>query len=545
MKTKLFRPGLCLGAGLALLLAGGCDTRTPDAAPTPPASTPADAALTCAQQPEGTNYAIYPQCADGTAVGDVMPYYDAASNTTYTYFLKDIWNDATTKRHPWYGFKTSNFYGYSDLAAGEQLSCSAPTCAPDFAIGTGSVTLRNGTYYAYYTGFNPNTGSCTNPKEGVMLATATGLGQPFTKSTSFGTLYAPAGQNFDSNDNFRDPFVYFDAGTGQYSLLVAARQSVSGVWRGIIARYTSTNLTSWTYQGRLYDGGSTNFFMMECPQLFKLGSTYYLLFSDMDSKNVYYRKSASLAGPWSAPAGNARFDGPGFYGAKVITDKFGDSYIQAWLHRRAGATDTGAWQWGGNLVTHKLYQLANGDLALTMPHTLKSYLEATTPAFTKSSQWGNVTNTIPNTESYQLVSTANNDVANVLYDPINRTRFKISATVSYTSAGKDFGFLLGACDGYNQFYSLRFVPGQNRFSLDFTNRTNLTSTTVATADVPFPLQPNTDYTVDIVQENSVVVVYLNNVAALTARIYKAPKTSWGVFVDNSTATFKNIVVKAP
>ncbi|MDO7846360.1 DUF4975 domain-containing protein [Hymenobacter sp. M29] len=550
MKTNFSRLRLRLGAGLALLLAGGCQNLTPEATPAPVASASrSDAALTCAQQPEGTNYVIYPQCADGPAVGDVMPYYNAADNRTYSYFLKDVWNDATTQRHPWYGLYTDNFSAYYPVGpgtGGELLGCSAPTCAPDFALGTGSIVQRNGTLYAYYTGFNPNTSSCPNPKEGVMLATAPAVGQAFVKNLNFQTLYAPAGLNFDSNDNFRDPYVYYDAAAAKYYLLVAARRNVAGTWRGVIAYYTSPDLLTWTYQDAYqYAGGSTNFFMMECPQLLKLGSTYYLLFSDMDAKTMYYRKGSSPTGPWSAPAGNARFEGNGCYGGKVITDKYGDSYLQAWVHRRAGATDTGAWQWGGNLLTHKLYQLANGDLALTIPHTLKSYLEATTPAFTKSSQWGNVTNVLANTESYRLVSTANNDVANVLYDPINLTRFKISATVSYASAGKDFGFLLAACDGYNQFYSLRFVPGQNRFRLDFTNRASLTSTTVATADVPFPLQPNTDYTVDIVEENSVVVVYLNNVAALTARIYKAPKTSWGVFVDNSTATFKNIVVKAP
>ncbi|MDO7874485.1 glycoside hydrolase family 32 protein [Hymenobacter sp. ASUV-10] len=543
MKTTYFTAGRGLAAGVAMLTAS-CNEPEQATAPQPQAYA-ADAGLVCTQQPEGTSYTIYPQCADGTAIGDVMPYYDSATNTTYSYFLKDIWNDATNQRHPWYAFKTTNFYSYSALSTGEQLSCASATCAQDFAVGTGSVTKKGSAYYAYYTGFNPNSANCTNRKEGVMLATATALNQPFVKNTSFGTLYAPTGQGFDETDNFRDPYVYFDDASATYYLLVAARQNVAGTWRGVVAKYTSTDLTTWTYQGRLYDGGSTNFFMLECPQLFKIGDTYYLLFADINSKNCYYRKSTSLAGPWSVPNGTARFDGNGFYAPKLITDQYGDRYLQAWVPRRAGSTDTGALQWGGNLITHKLYQLANKDLAVTIPHTLKSYLQAQPQAIVKNSQWGNVTNTGGGTQSYRLISTANNDVANVLYDPINLTRFKISTTVSYSSAAKDFGFLLGACDGYNQFYSLRFVPGQNRFSFDLTNRSNLTTTTVATADVPFPLQPNTNYTVEIVEENSVVVVYLNNVAALTARIYKAPKTSWGVFVDNSTATFSNILVTKP
>nr|WP_257873364.1 glycoside hydrolase domain-containing protein [Hymenobacter sp. J193] len=151
----------------------------------------------------------------------------------------------------------------------------------------------------------------------------------------------------------------------------------------------------------------------------------------------------------------------------------------------------------------------------------------------------------PDSSTYVLAGPTNGPLANVLFKPLSLTRYKISATVSYTDAANDFGFMLGACDGTNEFYSLRFVPSQNRFSFDRTNRNSLNPGTSAVADVPFPMQPNTPYSVDIVQENSVVVVYLNGVAALSSRIYKAPRTSWGIFADKSTATFRNLTVTKP
>jgi beta-fructofuranosidase len=88
---------------------------------------------------------------------------------------------------------------------------------------------------------------------------------------------------------------------------------------------------------------------------------------------------------------------------------------------------------------------------------------------------------------------------------------------------------------------MRFIPSQNRFSLGKTDRRNVTISSTS-VDVPFQLSPNTDYAVDIVEENSVVVVYLNNTAALTCRVYRAPQASWGLFADNATATFKNLTV---
>lgn len=503
------------------------------------------AALVCSGQAEQTDYNIYRMTTDGYRIGDVMPVFDPATSAFYVYYLKDVWNDATHQRHPWYGFKTTNFYGYSNLSAGEILSCSTNGCLQDYALGTGSFIKNGSSWYAFYTAHNPNYPSaCVTKKEGVMLATASALNKKFTKVTSFATIYAPTGQGFDENDNFRDPYVYYDNTIAKYVMLVAARKDVSGTWRGVIAKYTSTNLLNWTYDGVLYDGGSDVFFMMETPEIFKMGNTWYLLFSDIDTKYVYYRKSSSPAGPWSKPVSSQRFEGNGFYAAKTAADNY-DRYIFAWTNILQNHNDAGTWQWGGNLVAHKLYQLANGDLAVTIPHTLKSYLETSVHTLVKSSQWGNVTNTIAGTESYNLISTANFDVANVIYEPITLNRFKISASMSYAASNKDFGFMIGACDGFENFFSLRFVPSQNRVSLDKVVRSQITTSTVPYTDAPLTLTPNKVYDIQIVIENSMLVLYVDNAVALSARVYRATGTNWGVFVDNSNATFNNIKVHKP
>ena len=201
--------------------------------------------------------------------------------------------------------------------------------------------------------------------------------------------------------------------------------------------------------------------------------------------------------------------------------------------------------WGGNLVAHKIYPKANGDLAVAIPPSLKTYLEGQNHTIVKNSQVGNVTNTESGKHSYSLVSSAAFDISNVIFDPISLPRFKINATVSYTASSKDFGFMIGACDATNDFYSLRFIPSQNRFSLDKKSRASISSSTLASTDVPLTLSPNTNYTVQIVIENSMLVVYINDEVALSTRVYKASNTSWGVFADNSNATFSNITITKP
>ncbi|UAB84126.1 DUF4975 domain-containing protein [Zunongwangia sp. SCSIO 43204] len=496
-------------------------------------------ALSCSSQSEELDYQVYPMTSDGYRIGDVAAFYDSNESNFKIYFIKDIWNDSTNERHPWYVFETDNMYSYTEF--GEVLPSSSALCDQDFAVGAGSVIEFQGQYYAFYTGHNPNSGGCSSTeREGILLATSNDPTNGFNKVQNFTTIYVPKGLGFDENDNFRDPFVFEDG--GNFHMLVSARKNIDGIWRGVIINYQSSDLMNWNYNGVLYDGGQDNFWMMECPEIFTIGNNYYLIFSDQVGKNLLYRKSTSLNGNWSKPSKESRFAGKGVFAAKSAVDQYGDRYLFGWKNNLTGDSDSGNWKWAGNLITHKIYALPNGDLAATIPHTLKNYLETSNYIIAKDSQWGNVTKTSSTNESYQLISNANFDIANVIYDPINEERFKISATISFNSSNKDFGFMIGACDGYENFYSLRFIPSENKFSFNKERRSNLTPTSMAENDVPIELKPNTNYDIQIVIENSILVVYINDKAAIANRIYKSTNTHWGIYSENSDVKFENIQV---
>jgi len=158
---------------------------------------------------------------------------------------------------------------------------------------------------------------------------------------------------------------------------------------------------------------------------------------------------------------------------------------------------------------------------------------------------GNFEKTGSNEESYNLSSAINNNVSAVFYEPIDAPRYLISTTVSYSESNKDFGFFLGACDEKNNVISLRFMPSENKIRLDKTTRASLSSSTISDNEASFILEPDVDYEVKMVVENSIVVIYVNNQVALTSRVYRAPNTSWGVFADNSSVFFKRIIVTKP
>ncbi len=497
--------------------------------------------LQCTPQIEQSDYSIYKIGSDGIRIGDLMPIYDDASNKFYLYYLKDIWNDNSNQRHPWYTLSTTDFSSYDEIST-EIISSSSEGCDQDFAIGSGSVFVKDNTYYGFYTGHNPNfPSSCVTTKEGIMLATSTNPEAGFTKNKSFTTIYAPTGMQFDEQDNFRDPYVFEDAGA--YYMLVSARANVGGVFKGVIASYTSTDLLSWTYDGIFYDGDNRTYFMMETAQVFKMGSMYYLIFSDIDSRKVIYRKSSSATGPWEQPTGSEFLDGNDFYAAKAVSNGT-DAFIMGWTARTENNLDSGVKTWGGNLVAHKLTQDSNDDLMLSIPDAVSSGMQ-TEIALELNREIGTFEKTGSNEESYNLSSSANNDVSAVFYEPIDAPRYLISTTVSYSQSNRDFGFFLGACDENDNVISLRFVPSENKIRLDKTIRSSLSSSTISDNETSFILEPNVDYDVKMVVENSIVVIYVNNQVALTSRVYKAPNTSWGVFADNSSASFKTIKVTKP
>ena len=497
--------------------------------------------LQCRTQIEQSDYSIYKMASNGKRIGDLMPIYDDASNKFYLYYLKDIWNDNSNQRHPWYAISTTDFSSYNEIPT-EIISSSSAGCDQDFAIGSGSVFVKNNTYYGFYTGHNPNVlSSCVTTKEGIMLATSTNPEVGFTKNKSFTTIYAPKGMQFDEQDNFRDPYVFEDAGI--YYMLVSARAKVGGVFKGIIVSYTSTDLLSWTYDGIFYDGGAKYFYFMETAQVFKMGSMYYLLFSDINSRKVTYRKSSSATGPWEQPAGSEFLDGNDFYAAKAVSNGT-DAFIMGWTAKTENNLDAGVKTWGGNLVAHKLTQNSNDDLMLSIPDAVSNGMQ-TEIALKLNREIGAFEKIGSNEESYNLSSSNNNDASAVFYEPIDAPRYLISTTVSYSNSNRDFGFFLGACDEKNNVISLRFVPSENKIRLDKTLRSSLFSSISSDNETLFKLEPNVDYDVKVVIENSIVVIYVNNQVALTSRVYRAPNTSWGVFAENSSVFFKTIIVTKP
>lgn len=524
MKTKFYT----LSVLMFFISVAGCDSgNDPDTEP--PVST-VDTTTTCRNPQEVGSYSVFykPQ---NTWVGDPMPYYNEADKTFYIYYLLD-WRNGTSREHPVYYTKTTDFSSFNGFFEG--IPCGE-VGAQDQLIGTGSFIKDNaGKMYGFYTGHNSN----LNPAEKIMLATSTNMAT-FSKVPSF-TFEAPDG--YDKN-NFRDPNVYYDPTRSCYVMLATTIKN----GKGVIARYTSSDLTNWSLIEPLTDFDS-DANILECPDIFKMGNKWYLVFSRInrdEHRKTFYRVADTPDGPWrkceDASGHHETFDGLFLYAGKTVSDG-NNRYLSGWCSTGQTVNSSNELDWGGSLITHKIVQQTNGKLYPTIPDALdQKFSQAVLFANIKSS--GDVTG-----ENGNYTITAQSERSYALFNR-NMNPVKISMTID-ASESSSFGFSFGACDNLSELYSVAFdLTSTNRWStpaLFLNNEVKNQSTGILYKNeinfTPLIVPGNKIFNVKIIIEKSICVVYINNNVAFTNRIYKMNQNPWTIFSDNGTIKISNMTI---
>lgn len=466
-------------------------------------------------------YRLYPTSA-GAWVGDVMPMTEG--DTLHLYYLYDTDHNGEGY-HPIWKFSTRNFYEYQD--DGLMVNFGGTNEEPDRAIGTGSVLVgQDGLYHCFYTGHNDHFPEKGLDKECVMHAVSTD-NQNWTKLPE-DTFYAP--QQY-SGDDFRDPFVFWNEEEQCYWLLIAARDEALG---GIVARFTSTDLSKWTLAEPLYAPQAQ--YMLECPDLFKMGDWYYLFYS-WDCV-TYYARSKSINGPFEAPEGNV-LDGTGFcfYAAKTALLN-GNRYLCGWIGRKREATDLGAYDWAGSLLIHQLVQKEDGTLGVREPESFREYFASEEEVVQLDTQ-GTVTKT---DRGYQL-SAGKGEVSLVdfgMRKPTMMVEFDVTlsgngyAGIAFGPRGEYGKFTGVVLDGKNQ--SIHY-DGSVLSRIQYVDPVNVTD---------FSFEAGVKYHVKAVMENEIAVIYVNDTKALSNRIYKSiDGMDWGVYSNGADALFEEIHVYTP
>lgn len=435
-------------------------------------------------------------------VGDPMPFFDPVEKDFKVLYLQDYRPNQAVTYHPIWGVSTKDGASYQSL--GELIPCGSAS-ELDAALGTGSTIYHDGKYYTFYTAHSPNPASTSGINEAVMLATSSDF-RHWEKNRD---LLISGGSDYSTAD-FRDPFV-FEGDDAKFHMLVATRSN----GKGVLAEYTSSDLLHWTSEGIFMTMMWDRFY--ECPDLFKMGEWWYLVYSEQHDavRRVQYFKGRTLddlkactandAGLWP-DAHEGFLDSRGFYAGKTASDGT-DRYIWGWNATRAGNSNLGNADWAGNLVAHKLIQHPDGTLTL-------GEVPAIASLFKNSKDF----------DDFRLNGVDHKLLPRLVSE--NRMTF----TVTTSNPWDKFGVSFARGSDSEKFYSVIVNPESETLrKINFEEEGEDARGFIANADgYVFEAPADGVYDITIACDNSVMTLYINDVAAYTNRVYGAAKNCWSI-----------------
>ena len=461
----------------------------------------------------------------GAWAGDFIPLY--ADGEFQLFYLLD-WRDVARRGEgmPWYRISTTDFVHYKEH--GEMLKRGSAS-EQDLYVFTGSVIHAQDGYHIFYTGHNPHLQEQGKPEQAIMHAVSKDM-RTWTKLPEQ-TFFAPSDKY--EKDDWRDPYVFWDPQTNEYNMLLAARYK-TGIprRRGVTALCSSKDLVRWQVQEPFYSPGL--YYAHECPDLFKMGDWWYLIFSEFSDKmRTRYRMSQSLKGPWITPRRDD-FDGHAFYAAKSASD--GEKrFLFGWNPTREGAKDSGAWDWGGNLVVHEIVQERDGQLGVKIPRSVASAFTKAAPLFFGSG----VGNFRYNNGALKL--DARETFAAAAAAPLPQL-CRISASANFERGTQELGLMFRTSRDFESGYCIRIEPQNNRLVFDKWPRERPEVTQMVELERPLDLSGAHAAKMTVIFDGNKGVAYVNDTIAMSFRAYDLAEGDWGFFVTDGVATFRNIEI---
>lgn len=464
-------------------------------------------------------------------VGDTIPF--AHDGKFYIYYLHDERKGNTQDE---YGYRTSwNLLITEDGVNVKDCKVVLPVGEyddADYACYTGSVIEGNdGNFHMFYTAqnnYNPKYHRDGKPLQYVAHAISTDLiNWEKLPELTFGAderIYEP----FD----WRDPFVFYNEEEKCFDMLLAARlRGASEKNGGCVGLCRSYDLLHWEAKEPFYNPES--YMTHECPDLFKLGNKWYLVYSTFSEKFVtHYRMSDKLSGPWTSPIEDT-FDARAFYAAK--TAQVGDKRMAfAWVPTKRGESDFGQYEWGGNFIAHEINQ-TNDNKLIVKP------AEGLINMFNKESV----------NEKINKVEIENYEGEKSYVIDGMKDTCMIEAVIEFSEGVRSFGIGLRQDSALANGYYLRFEPFYNRIVADmWPRRIRGVNQWYVDGDKPFmvELERPFDYKslkdnkvhIRVVTDGSIICLYVNDITALTMRAYNLNRTNWGFFVKDGSIRVSDI-----
>ena len=480
--------------------------------------------------------------------GDPLPFYDPVEKEFKILYLHNFEQNLEQTFHSLWGIRTTDCATYTPM--GEVLP-TGRAGEQDAALGTGCVVYDESEklYYIYYTGerYKP---AADEDRQVVMRATS-----PDFKTWTKDPLFRLRGGEFGySTLNFRDPYIWrMDDG---WHMIVATKPMPAGSRTedkdGCFAEFTSTDLKTWSHKGKFTKMIWDRF--LECPNVFKMGDWWYLTYSDMSSfeRRVHYLKGRTIdelkaaTNPNWPDSKEGALDGRAFYAGNTASDGT-NRYMWGWCPERRGKDNTDISadvepKWGGTLVVHLLKQREDGTLyTAEVPAIRDKYSQ--TAALKAVKTWGEEDGNLTIADGVYSMKA----YSSVLFNTLGyHNHISLTATTSDKTDRFGISFVRGERkDGdqtYEKYYSIMICPDGNNNYIRFEEEQGKWELKGG-GSYPFPIPADRTYHIDIYTDNSVLVMYINDVLCYTQRIYNLPRNGWSVNCYEGGLTVKDIQLK--
>lgn len=466
---------------------------------------------------------MYYRAPEKAVCADVIPFYE---NGEFKLFYLRDYRDISVHGEgcPWCLLTSSDLVHFHDhgpvlLRGGKEEQ--------DLYVFTGCCIRAGEEYMIFYTGHNPHLREKGLPEQKILRATSRDL-LHWEKDRDF-VFAAP---DWLEMHDFRDPFVFYDEERKEYCMLIAGRlkNGDPSSARGVTLLACSPDLTHWEVEKEPFYAPHA-YFTHECPDLFRIGDWWYLVFSEFTDRIVTtYRMSRSPFGPWVSPKINS-FDGHAFYAAKSASD--GKRRILfGWNCIKQDERDDAPWQWGGTIIPHEIVQQPDGTLAVKCPQEVAAQYPDRLPVAA-----GRTMGSVSYQGGKYLLGGDGKSLCMLGAMPENG---KIELSFTASDDCGDFGLLLRADAGVDAYYAVRFEPRFNRLAMDIQPRADNTRHTQVDVERWCPVVPGEKNKLLILFEGSVLEVYVNDKVAMSARMFDRREGDFGIFTHNTSVCFEEI-----
>lgn len=450
--------------------------------------------------------------AQGARTGDVIPKY---INGKYQLFYLKGWKNPREEGvvHGWHRMESTDLVHMSE---------EVPIHVQG---GTGDLIFHDGKWHLFACIFPDGKQFVTHyvSRDGSLDH------WDYLEEDTFG----PDGNIYQGPD-WRDPRIVYRKELQEYWMFLAARANDTHSQTVCVGLCVSKVLKHWEYREPVYYPRRFNG-ACECPDVFRMGDWYYLVFSGYTNLfGNYYIKCRAGESEWQIPD-NHRLDARAFYAAKTAGNEK-ERYLFGWNPTKEEnlfgfwpdemkAQDYRTWDWGGEMVIHQLVQLPDGDLGLTLPKGKRElFVTPIANCF------------IPVTDGWKeqdggfaAVKTAEQQMMLMQQLP---ERYRICVKLKVQGA-QQAGVILHVKKEMKEGYYLYVEPNKKRLVMRSWIRMSEEGGKTFPYDVeletPVRYAEDGRYHLELIAEGNIGTAYVNEEAALSFRMYDLEDGNLGLF----------------